>query len=500
MDSGSHSNSDSNVDSDVDSDVDLVHWGGTAQRNMVSDVPAVSLDFDLETGRNVDWTAELGSQTYGTPVVVGNRVFVGTNNAKGRRPQHPADADRGVLQCFDATTGEFLWQLTREKLESGEANDWPLQGICSNPVVEGDRLWVVTNRAELMCLDVNGFRDGKNDGPFVDEVDTELEDADIIWSLDMIEQLGVYPHHLATCSPVIYGDSVFVLTSNGVDESGTEVPAPDSPSFLAVNKNTGQVLWSSNLPGKGILDGQWASPAVGVVEGKAQVYFPGGDGWLYALDAETGAEIWRFDLNPKEALWQGSGRGDRNYMIASPVFIENSVLLAAGQEPEHGDGVSYLYRIDATQKGDISAELGPIGQPGQPNPNSGLIWKYGGRDEADEFIFRRSISTVSVADNLVFVPDFTGFVHCVDFHSGQRHWEHDMLANVWGSTMVADGKVFVGNEDGSLVVFKAQKESAEVLAEISTVNFASIYGAPTFVGNKMYLTDRTTLYCVKIAE
>ena len=216
-------------------------WGGSIDRNMVNDTSPLNIDFDPEDGTHVLWESKLGSQSYGNPVVSGGKVFVGTNNGGGYRPQHPSDQDRGVLLCFDEESGEFLWQLTREKLAQGRVNDWPLQGICSSPVVEGDRLYVVTNRCELMCVDANGFLDGENNGPYTGEVDSEKEDADIIWSLDMIEELGVFPHNLATSSPVVYGDLIYLVTSNGVDEAHLEIPSPRAPCFLAVNKNTGEV-------------------------------------------------------------------------------------------------------------------------------------------------------------------------------------------------------------------------------------------------------------------
>jgi len=478
-------------------------WGGTPDRNMVSDAKNVSLDFDLENGENVDWTVNLGTQSYGNPVVVDGKVYVGTNNGAGYRPKHPKTADKGVLICFDAKTGKFLWQLTREKLSQGRVNDWPEQGICSAPVVEGNRLWVVTNRCELMCLDTEGFHDGKNDGDVQDEVDSELGDADIVWSIDMIEELAVFPHNLATSSPVIHGDTVFIVTSNGVDEAHLEVPSPRAPCFLAVNKNTGEILWEHNQPFDKILHGQWGSPAVGIVNGKAQVYFPGGDGWVYAHDAETGDEIWKFDLNPKISKWELGGKGTRNNIIGTPVFHDNSVVLAVGQDPEHGEGVGHLWRIDATKTGDISAEIGELGAAGKPNPNAGVIWHFGGvmNDEKGSAAlkFRRTISTASVADDLVFLADLSGYVHCLDFKTGQRHWEHDMLSGVWGSTMVVDGKVFLGNEDGTLNVFKATKDAPVVLAEKSTKNYSSIYSTPTFANGKMYLADRTRLYAVDIS-
>ncbi len=472
-------------------------WGGTPSRNMVSPFKGVNLDFDLQkkSDNNVLWTAQLGSQTYGNPVVSGDKVWVGTNNGAEYRPKHKGD--RGVLICFDTKTGNFLWQLTREKLPTGRVNDWPLQGICSTPFVEGDRMWLVTNRAELMCLDTEGFMDGENDGSVKDEVDSEVKDADIVWSLDMIDELGVFPHNLATSSPVVVGDNVYIVTSNGVDEAHLEIPSIRAPSFLCVNKKTGEIVWEKNDPFDKILHGQWASPAVGNVNGQNQIYFPGGDGWLYAFD-ESGNLIWKFDLNPKETKWELGGAGTRNNIIATPVFYDNSVLLAVGQDPEHGEGIGHLWRIDATKKGDVSSELGEIGQKGMPNENSAMIWHYGGVDDKGEEVFRRTMSTVSVSGGRVYEADLSGFVHCIDLKTGKRIWVHDLLSGVWGSTMVVDGSVLIGNEDGKLTVLNAGADEAKVVKEFDTVNYSSIYSTPTIVDGVIYLSDRNRLYAIDI--
>ena len=91
-------------------------WGGTIGRNMISDFKGLSLDFDLQKKTNVKWTAQLGSQTYGNPVVAGNKVWVGTNNGAEYREKHKGD--KGILLCFERDSGKFLWQLTRENCRS----------------------------------------------------------------------------------------------------------------------------------------------------------------------------------------------------------------------------------------------------------------------------------------------------------------------------------------------------------------------------------------------
>src|ERR1700745_1690378 len=125
------------------------------------------LDGDVKTKKNVKWVDELGAQSYGNIVVSGGVVLIGTNNESPRDPKQAGD--RGVLMAFRESDGEFLWQQTNEKLASGRAHDWPYQGVASSPVVEGKRLYYVTNRSVIYCLDTEGFMDGKNDGPVTDE-------------------------------------------------------------------------------------------------------------------------------------------------------------------------------------------------------------------------------------------------------------------------------------------------------------------------------------------
>ncbi len=142
-------------------------WGGTPDRNQVSNMKNVPSEWDVKTKKNIKWVADLGSQSYGNPVVAKGMVFVGTNNELLRDPKQ--GGDRGVLMAFRESNGEFLWQQTHAKLEAGRANDWPYQGVASSPLVEGERLYYVSNRGVVFCLDINGFRDNENDGPFMDE-------------------------------------------------------------------------------------------------------------------------------------------------------------------------------------------------------------------------------------------------------------------------------------------------------------------------------------------
>ncbi|HEX5603088.1 MAG TPA: PQQ-binding-like beta-propeller repeat protein, partial [Pyrinomonadaceae bacterium] len=153
-------------------------WGGTPDRNMVSNMKGLPTSWDVKTKKNVKWVAQLGSQSYGNAVVAGGMVFVGTNNEGLRDPK--ITGDKGVLMAFREADGQFMWQMVHDKLATGRVNDWPYQGVASSPLVDGDRVYYISNRAELMCLDTQGFRDKENDGPVTDEKLTGETNADIV--------------------------------------------------------------------------------------------------------------------------------------------------------------------------------------------------------------------------------------------------------------------------------------------------------------------------------
>jgi outer membrane protein assembly factor BamB len=439
-------------------------WGGTPDRNMVSNMKGLPLDWDVKTKKNVRWVADLGSQSYGNAVVAGGMVFVGTNNEGMRDPKQPGD--RGVLMAFKEDTGEFLWQQTHEKLTSGRANDWPYQGVASSPLVEGNRLYYVSNRGVVWCLDIKGFSDG-NQGPVTNEKLTGPKDADVIWSFDMMEQVGSYPHNLSNSSPVIFGNMVYVSTSNGQDESHVHIPSPKAPSIIAIDKVTGELAWEDNSVQDRILHGQWSTPSVGRIGGVDQVVSAQGDGWVRGYEL-TGKKLWEFDTNPKDSVWPKT----RNEVIGTPVIFEDKVYIANGQDPEHGEGVGHMYAIDATKRGDIT--------------KTGLVWH---KD------IRRSISTPSIADGLVYLPDFSGFLHCLDAKTGQEYWTHDVFAAVWGSTLVVDGRVYLGDEDGDVVVLQAGK-TKKVLAEMNMGS--AVYATPVPAHGRLILNNRNQLFSLSV--
>lgn len=439
-------------------------WGGTADRNMISNMKGLPTSWDVKEKKNVKWVAQLGSQTYGNAVVSGGMVFVGTNNEGLRDPK--VTGDKGILMAFRESDGEFMWQMVHDKLAAGRVNDWPYQGVASSPMVEADRIYYVSNRAELVCLDTQGFRDKENDG-VKDEKLTGDFNGDVVWKFDMIEEVGSLPHNLANSSPVSYGDLIFVSTSNGQDESHVNVPSPKAPAIIAVNKKTGKLAWEDNSVNERILHGQWSSPTVGTVGGVVQVVHGQGDGWIRGYEAMTGKKLWEFDTNPKESVWPKT----RNEIISTPVIYQDRVYLANGQDPEHGEGIGHMYCIDASKRGDIT--------------KTGLVWHY------DKI--RRSISTPAIKDGIVYQSDFSGFLHALDAKTGAVLWTHDLFAAVWGSPILIDGKLYLGDEDGDVIIMQEGK-TKKVIAEINMGS--SVYSTPVPANGALFITNRNQLFAL----
>ena len=510
---------------------DWPQWGGSPCRNntpQATNLPAQwdVGEFDYRTGewsgesaKNIKWVAKLGSESYGSPVISGGKVFCVTNNDAGYLDRYPASVDLGCLLAFGQSDGQFLWQHSSEKLKAGRWMDYPQQGICSTPLVEGDRLWVVTNRGEVVCLDTEGFRDGQNDGPFRSEPAAEPGESDAVWYFDMMRELGIVQRYMCSCSVTAAGDLLLVCTSNGVDSSGENIPAPEAPSFIALDKHTGKLIWADNSPGRNILNGQWASPAFAVLDGVPQAIFAGGDAWLYSFLAEPTDDgkprlLWKFDCNPKHSDWD---RGDRNSIIATPVVYGGRVYIATGRDPEEGEGQGDLWCITPAGRGDVSVELvvdregnpappqrtravdEEAGQTVRPNPSSAALWHYRGHDANGdgrrdfEETMHRSLGSVAIKDDLLVIGDYAGLVHCLDAKTGRLHWTYDTLATVWGSPLMADGKIYIGDEDGDLAVFELSSD-LNLLAENNMGN--SVYSAPVVADNVLYISTRSHLIAI----
>jgi outer membrane protein assembly factor BamB len=471
--------------------------------------PDGGIGFDLASSKNVKWVTGLGSRTYSSPVIASGRVFIGTNDARLKDSRFERTGG-GLLKCFQEETGSLIWQLVVPRLEidrslvSRDFDDMNL-GICSTPTVDGNRVYVVSNRCEVLCLDVAGLSNG-NDGPFQDEavfssgsqpVELASHDADIIWRFDMLRGIPNFPHDAANCSVLVHGDFVYSGTSNGVSRG--RVVRPDSPSLIVLDKRTGKLVARDNtFITPNVFHGQWSSPSLGTLAGEPLLFYGGGDGICYAFQPRTAAsaprvlkEVWWCDANPARyraeyrdtydywELVRNARRGKRvdgilispSEIIGTPVFYDNLVYVTIGQDPLHGPGAGALTCIDPTGSGGITT--------------TGRVWQYTG--------IGRSMSTVSAADGLVYAAETFGKVHCLDAKTGKVHWAFDAGEDIWASTCVADGKVYFGTRRG-LTVLAAGPDKRH-LADVKLGS--AVRTVPAAANGVLYVASGTHLWAIE---
>jgi outer membrane protein assembly factor BamB len=459
----------------------------------------------LRVRRGVRWSAALGNATFSSPVISSGLVWIGTNS--GTATLGYPDHLNGILRCFRVANGKLVYEYKSPAFGDRMIRDTTWGGIGSSPLVEGDRLWLATNRGEVFCLDI---------GPLIRGEGAPRE----LWRIDMVSQFGIY-HRMTLMGPPrpcsigpSWNGRIFVTTSNGAGRVLTDVPQPDAPNLLCLDKETGKVLWQDKSPGANILTTQFASPTVATIGSRVQVIVPQSDGWVRSFNPETGENLWEFDMNFKTSTYESGGRGTRNDLLANAIVYEDRVYVASGQEAEHGEGPGRLVCIDPTKRGDISSELAvdsdgnPLprrriqavmpenGERTIPNPNSGLVWEFVSTGKKHEEQMHRTMSSVVISNGLLFAVDFGGFLHCLDASTGKKHWTHDLLASVWGSPLIVGDKAYVGDEDGVIHVFQvgADPTCAEPVATITHED--GVYSTPAYADSVLYVASRTTLHAI----
>jgi outer membrane protein assembly factor BamB len=473
---------------------DQPQWGQWWSRNMVAEEEDLPARFDPRKKENIKWAVPLGSKSYGTPIVAQGKVFVGTNNSRPRDPKHRGD--RGILLCLNESDGSLDWQLVVPKLRVPMADVGGV-GLCSPPTIEDDRVYVLTNRGEVLCLDIRGQRDG-NAGPFRDEarymapkgqppVSPGPTDADIIWRCDLVAEVGTRLHDAAHCSVLVHGRFVYCGTCNGVDETHFRLPKPTAPGLVAVDKETGRLVATDNASiGPQLIHAMWSSPALGTVDGRELLFFGGGDGVCYAFQplaqipppGERAAlkTVWRFHCDPEGRKdvpldFQDNRTEGPSVISGIPVFHNGRVYVTAGGDVWHGKREAWLKCIDPTQTGEVT--------------ETAEVWSY--------TLQRHCMATPAIHDGLVYITDLGRNIHCVDAKTGRAVWVQETGGQIWGSPLVADGKVYVGTMRGRVWVLRAGREK-DLLAAVFLDR--PIPTSPVAANGTLYVATMRTLYAI----
>ena len=469
-------------------DSDSPQWGEKHTRNMVSGEKNLPEFFNPETGKNIKWKVSLGSNGYATPVIANGKVLIGGNNAAQYDKRY--EGDRGTLFCFNEKNGELEWQLIVPRIEGDRHNDWPMVGICSPPTVENSKVYVLTNNSIVLCLDLNGQKNG-NDGPFLGEnwfvastgefsyEITEM-DADIIWAFDMRLQLGMCPHDSPHASILIDNDFLYLNTCNGVDYRHLESACLEAPSLIVLNKNTGQLVARDNEKiAERIFHSSWSSPSLGIVNGQKLIFFAGGDGVLYAFkpvsETKNGIQnlekVWAIDCDPEapknniHEYLKNTETSPSNF-LGMPVFFDNKIYITVGGDIWWGKNKAWIKCINA--------ETGKE------------IWS--------EELVKHSAATPAISNGLVYVTDCGKNLHCFSAKTGEKYWSHQLARDSWSSALVADNKIYVGSRGSDFWILKEGK-THEILHSLKLDG--PIHSTPVAANQTLFVSTMNSLYAIQ---
>ena len=360
--------------------------------------------------------------------------------------------------------------------------------------VEGDRVYLVNNRGDVMCLDARGMANG-NDGPFRDEgahmalrgsppMQPGALDADVIWLFDLTSGAGIYSHDAAHSSILIRGDHLYLNTGTGVDNTHRRIRTPDAPSLVVLDKRTGKLLAQDREHiAPRIFHSTWSAPSEGRIKGRDYIFFCGGDGMVYAFEPlPAGVEpsanvqalkkVWEFDFDPKGPKenvhrYNSNRREGPSNIYGMPVFWQARLFVAGGGDVFWGKNEAWLKCIDVSGSAPVEAWACPLD--------------------------RHVLSTPAVHDGLAFIADCGRKVHCVDLQTGRDLWTHELRGEVWASPLVADGKLYLGTRAGDFVILSAGREKKV----LSTVDLGAPISATAAAANGVvYVADMAHLYAV----
>lgn len=393
---------------------------------------------------NIRWQVELPSWSAATPIVWDDTIFVtsaekGFHKPQKYRPRRPTDRDSdeslsGVhdkifLIAVNRKDGSIRWQQV-----IGHGNRiYRKQNLASpSPVTDGAYVWIMTGLGILSCFDFEGKA---------------------VWRRDIQKDYGPFGlNHGYASTPLLHGGRLYIQVLHGKKTN-------DSSYVCALDKKSGKTVWKVDRPtdAKHESPDSYSTPTLVRVDGKQQLVVSGGD-YVTGHDLATGREIWRMGgFNPNQ---------ERFYRT-----IASSVV---------ADGV--VYTTSTRGKPFIAFRAGGQGDITSTN----LVWiNEMGSD----------VPTPTTDGERVYVVTDRGVMICLDAKSGAVLWDRKRIepGTYSASPLLADGRLYVVNEDGATTVLKAG-DTFEVLA-VNRLNSHTL-ASPVAVGNEIFLRTADYLYCL----
>jgi outer membrane protein assembly factor BamB len=343
------------------------------------------------------------------------------------------------LMCLNADTGKLIWEQRLNVYES----DVPTRRIAwSSPV--GDP---ATGNVYVLgaCNELSAF---SNDGK-------------LLWNRSLTEEFGAWTTHGGrTASPIIEGNLIIV----GSIIDGWGDTAQRKHRFYAFDKSNGECVWTS-APGGRPYDTVYPTPIAATINGTRLIIVGGADGQVYAMKANTGEPVWTYAITK---------RGINNCAV-----INNTTVFASHSEENlDTNEMGMVTAIDATGKGAL----------GKAN----VKWAVNG--------IRGGYSSPIVDGDRLYLVDDSANLFAFDINSGKELWKHTIGTLQRASPVLADGKIYVGTENGKFFILKPGATDCQVLNEVELEPGVSNVQLKTEAGDDLIAANEQILASVAISR
>lgn len=389
------------------------------------------------SGDALAWRIPLGGRA--TPVAFGDRLYLLTTAGDFAHTQER-------LVALDAATGKELWDLHFSLYLSDVPQN---RAAWAPPAVDAEtgNIYVFTVAAELFAISPEGR---------------------ILWSRSLPEEYGaITTHGGRTTPPIVEGDKVI---TNALIMAWGDLGRPGN-RYFAFDKTTGQTVWVSS-PQARHYDTNFSTPIVADVAGMRQMIVGGTDGQFYGLEVNTGDKVWQIEVSKRAIL-------------NSALYRDGIVYFTHGEE-----------NIGRTEMGMVAA-LPIVDETGKPKTGQlgldALKWvTYG---------FLPTFPSPVMDDERLYVLDNGAILAAFDLETGTIVWQRSLGTLQKGSPVLADGKLYVGTENGKLYILRPSATGVEVVHEQALPNGSlgtpeAIVASPIVAHGRVYLTSMDSLYAI----
>ncbi len=340
--------------------------------------------------------------------------------------------------CLNANTGDTLWEYRF----SVYLSDVPAHRVgWSSPAVDvsNGNVYVLGVGGNLIALG----KDGKK-----------------LWDRSLSEEYGaITTHGGRTVSPILEGDLVIVSTLI----SGWGEFARGNNRYFAFDKKSGETVWVSTPQSKHY-DTNYSNPVPATVDGQRIMVVGGSDGTIHALKVATGESVWRFEMSKRAIL-------------TSVVFKDRVAFLSHSEENLGTSEMGMLAAVDAGRKGELKVDQ--------------LKWKTIG--------FQAGFSSPVLDGDRLLQVDNGANLFAFEIATGKEAWRLNLGTIQKASPVLADGKLYVGTENGKFFILKPGPDKGEVLDEDvlgDPANPEVIVASPAVANGKVFFASMDNLYCI----